>query len=267
MNLQYQRLQEMCDSLKLISVAQGYSDLAQDAVKNQVRYTDFLEKLLEAEIKERQRRSQRILTKIAGFPAIKTLDDFDYSFAGSIKKTAIEELRSLSFVDRCENILLLGPSGVGKTHIAIALGYLATQAGIKTRFITASDLMLQLDVAARQQKLDHFFKRTISGYRLLIVDELGYLSFKREQANLLFQVIAKRYEKSSLIITSNLPFGQWHHALGNDAALTAALLDRLLHHSSIIHIQGESFRLRNKQKAGVINFTQTKKEEEKIMTN
>lgn len=160
----------------------------------------------------------------------------------------------------------MGSSGVGKTHIAIALGYLATQAGIKTRFITAVDLMLQLDVALRQAKLDEILKRVVGAYRLLIIDELGYLPFKQEQANLLFQVIAKRYEKGSVILTSNLPFGQWHTALSNDAPLTAALLDRLLHHSAIINIQGDSFRLRNKQKAGLININ-TFKKEEKTVTN
>lgn len=266
MNLQHQRLQELCESLKLISVAQGYSDVSQEAAQNQISYTDFLEKILTTEIRERQSRSQTMLTKLAGFPAIKTLDDFDYAFAGSIKRSVIEELKSLSFVERCENVILLGPSGVGKTHIAIALGYLATQAGIKTRFITAVDLMLQLDAALRQAKLDEMLKRVVGAYRLLIIDELGYLPFKQEQANLLFQVIAKRYEKGSIILTSNLPFGQWHTALSNDAPLTAALLDRLLHHSAILNIQGDSFRLKNKQKAGLINIDQFKKEE-KIVTN
>jgi DNA replication protein DnaC len=261
MNLQHQRLSELCESLKLISVVQGYSDIGQKAVKNQLSYPDFLEHILKEELRERQMRSQTMLTKVAGFPAIKLLDDFDYAFAGSVKRTVIEDLRSLSFVERCENVILLGPSGVGKTHIAIALGYLATMAGIKTRFITAADLMLQLDTALRQAKLEKVFKKVVGSYRLLIIDELGYLPFKREQANLLFQVIAKRYEKGSIILTSNLPFGQWHTALSHDSALTAALLDRLLHHSTIVNIQGDSFRLKNKQKAGLINIDKFKKGE------
>lgn len=132
------------------------------------------------------------------------------------------------------------------------LGYLATQAGIKARFTTAADLLLQLDTALQQRKLEEVLKRTILPYRLLIIDEVGYLPFAREQANLLFQVVAKRYEKGSIILTSNLPFGQWHTALANDATLTAALLDRLLHHATVLNIQGESYRLKDKRKAGLI---------------
>ncbi|MBW8308274.1 MAG: IS21-like element helper ATPase IstB, partial [Candidatus Paracaedibacteraceae bacterium] len=252
MNCQHERLQDLCQGLHLISVAENYVDLAQSAVKEEASYIDFLEKLLKTEVAARQSRSQMMLTRMAGFPTIKTLDDFDYDFAVGVNRKMIDSLRSLAFIERCENLILLGPSGVGKTHLSISLGYLATQAGIKTRFITAADLILQLDAGLRQGKLEEVFKRVISAYRLLIIDELGYLPFKTEQANLLFQVIAKRYEKGSIILTSNLPFGQWHHTLAQDPALTAALLDRLLHHSTILNIQGESYRLKDKRKAGVI---------------
>lgn len=252
MNLQNERIEAICENLHLMSVAQNYSDIAQIATKEESSYASFLEKVLQAEVSLRQSRSRAMLTRIAGCPAIKTLDDFDYSFAVGVKRQVIEGLSSLSFVARNENIILLGPSGVGKTHIAIGLGYLAVQAGIKTRFITAADLMLQLDAGLRQGKLEEVFKRAISPYRLLIIDELGYLPFKQEQANLLFQVIAKRYEKGSIILTSNLPFGQWHTALAQDPALTAATLDRLLHHSTVLNIKGESYRLKDQRKAGII---------------
>lgn len=148
--------------------------------------------------------------------------------------------------------MLVGPSGVGKTHLAIALGYLATQAGIKTRFMSAADLLLTLDTATRQGNLGEVLRRAVLAYRLLIIDEIGYLPMSREQANLFFQVIAKRYEKGSLIVTSNLAFGQWDSAFAGDATLTAALLDRLLHHAHIVPIQGESYRLKNKRKAGIL---------------
>ena len=147
--------------------------------------------------------------------------------------------------------MLLGPSGVGKTHLAIALGYLATQAGFKTRFITAADLLLQLDTAQRQGRLKQVMQRGVNGFSVLIIDEIGYLPMSKEQANLFFQAIAQRYEKGSIILTSNLSFGQWDTTFAGNTALTAAMLDRILHHAHIIQIKGESFRLKNKRKAGV----------------
>ena len=136
-------------------------------------------------------------------------------------------------------------------YVAIGLGYLATQAGIKTRFITAADLMLALSAAVRQGNVAETLKRGVLAYRVLIIDEIGYLPMNRDQANLFFQVIAKRYEKGATIVTSNLPFGQWDQTFAGDATLTAALLDRLLHHAHVVPIQGESYRLRNKRKAGI----------------
>ena len=140
----------------------------------------------------------------------------------------------------------------GKTHIACALGFKATQARIKTKFITAADLMLQLGMAQRQGKLKSYMQRAVIAPKLLIIDEIGYLPFGREEANLFFNVIAKRYEKGSIVLTSNLPFGQWPSTFSDDATLTAAMLDRLLHHSHVLQLSGESYRLKDKRKAGVI---------------
>ncbi len=166
----------------------------------------------------------------------------------------------MAFIERKENVVLLGPSGVGKTHLAIALGYLATQAGLKTRFLTGADLMLQLDTAQRQGRLKQVMQRSVSGPSLLIIDEIGYLPMNRDQANVFFQVIANRYEKGSVILTSNLSFGQWDETFAGNTALTAAMLDRILHHSHVIQIKGDSYRLREKRRAGIVQATSTNKD-------
>lgn len=252
MSLQPERIMLVCEALGLGGMACQYDVLAQTAAKTESSYTDYLEQCLKAEQQARQQRSRTVLVKMAGFPSIKLLDDYDFKFAVGAPKKQIEALTSLAFVERKENVVLLGPSGVGKTHLAIALGYLATQAGLKTRFLTAADLMLQLDTAQRQGRLKQVMQRSVSGPSLLIIDEIGYLPMSRDQANLFFQVIANRYEKGSVILTSNLSFGQWDETFAGNTALTAAMLDRILHHSHVIQIKGDSYRLKEKRKAGIV---------------
>ena len=252
MSLQAERITEACEALGLSGMANQYDALAQAAAKAESSYTDYLEHCLKAEQQARQQRSRTVLVKMAGFPAIKLLDDYNFRFAVGAPKKQIQALSSLAFVERKENIVLLGPSGVGKTHLAIALGYLATQAGLKTRFMTAADLMLQLDTAQRQGRLKPVMQRSVNGPSLLIIDEIGYLPMNKDQANLFFQVIAKRYEKGSIILTSNLSFGQWDETFAGNTTLTSAMLDRILHHSHVIQIKGDSYRLREKRKAGIV---------------
>jgi len=206
--------------------------------------------VLASEIVARDERRSAVLLKLATMPALKTLEQFDWSHAGGAPKAQITELAHLAFVQRAENVVLLGPSGVGKTHVALALAYRAVMAGHKTRFISAADLMLQLAAAKDQGRLKEYFNRAVLGPKLLVVDEIGYLPFGREEATLFFNVVAKRYERASMVLTSNLPFTQWATAFADDQTLTAAMLDRLLHHAHIVQITGESYRLKDKRKAG-----------------
>nr|ADN88314.2 IstB [Rhizobium sp. CTN-15] len=255
MNLQQERIDAHCQTLKLEGLMQAYRAMASDAVNKDWSFMDYLEHVLEHERDTRQVRSRQTLVRMAGFPAVKTLDEYDYGFAVGAPRKLIDELATLRFIERSQNAVLLGPSGVGKTHLAIAIGYAATQAGIKTKFITAADLMLQLEAARRQERYDAVLRHNILGPRLLIVDKIGYLPLSGDQASHFFQIVAKRYERGSMILTSNLPFTQWDQTFGGNTTLTAAMLDRILHHAHIVQIKGDSYRLKQQRKAGHVPAT------------
>ena len=189
--------------------------------------------------------------KTSGISNLKTLDNFDFT-SSNINRMQIQELANLNFISNKENVIFIGSPGTGKTHLACALGYLATQNKLKVKFITAADLLLQLEAARSQNKLNYYLGKVICQASLLIIDELGYLKFDEQQSNLLFQVINKKYETGSIIITSNLTFSQWQGVLDNNEALTTAIMDRLIHHSHIININGDSYRLKQKRKAGIL---------------
>jgi DNA replication protein DnaC len=250
MSLVSERIAQHCRRLKLLHIATEWPTIAEASAKSEDSLADFLDKLLGTECTAREQRTREAMLKLATLPAIKTLEAFDFAFASAAPRKQIMELGGLAFIERHENIVLLGPSGVGKTHIASALALKATQAGMKTRFITAADMMIQLALAKAQGRITEYMNRAVIGPRLLVIDELGYLPFGREEANLFFHVVAKRYERSSTIVTSNLPFAQWATTLADDATLTAALLDRLLHHVHIVQINGHSYRLKDRKKAG-----------------
>jgi DNA replication protein DnaC len=250
MSLVSERIAQHCRRLKLLHIATEWPAIAEASVKGEDSLADFLDRLLGTECLAREQRTREAMLKLATLPAIKTLEAFDFAFASGAPRKQIMELGGLAFIERHENIVLLGPSGVGKTHIASALALKATQAGIKTRFITAADMMIQLALAKAQGRITEYMNRAVIGPRLLVIDELGYLPFGREEANLFFHVIAKRYERGSTIVTSNLAFTQWATTLADDATLTAALLDRLLHHAHIVQINGQSYRLKDRKKAG-----------------
>ncbi len=217
MNLQSDRIATLCEDLKLHGMAESFPALASKAADTEQSFVDFLEETLIAERDCRRARSATTLIRMAGFPTIKTMEEYDYKFATTAPRRQIEQLGGLNFVARRENIVFLGPSGVGKTHLAIALGHKAASAGIKTRFTTAADLMLQVETALRQGRLPDLMKG-LNRYALLIIDgermratgssacANGYLPLSRDQAHLFFQIIAARYERGSTIMTSNLSF-------------------------------------------------------------
>jgi DNA replication protein DnaC len=250
MNLQHQRILALCEQLKMACLATEWPALAQQAAQDEASFADFMEKLLQCESAAREQRKRTTLMKLATMPAVKTLEQFDWGIGSGAPKAQIQELAHLAFVERAENVVLLGPSGVGKTHIALALAHRAVMAGHKVRFISAADMMLQLAAAKAQGRLKEYFNRAVLGPKLLVVDEIGYLPFGRDEATLFFNLVAKRYERGSMVLTSNLPFTQWASAFADDQTLTAAMLDRLLHHAHIVQITGESYRLKDKRRAG-----------------
>ena len=252
MNLLHDQIAELCGALKLERLAADWHGIAQRAAAEDAGYAEFLKDVLSVELDARTERQRQTLFKLATLPAVKTFEQFDFHFATGAPRSQLQDLAALTFIERAENVVLLGPSGVGKTHLACALAYKATMAGIKTRFITAADLMLQLATARQQSRLKEYFNRAVLGPKLLVVDEIGYLPFGRDEANLFFNVVAKRYEQGSIVLTSNLPFTQWADAFAGDQTLTAAMLDRLLHHAHIVQITGESYRLRDKMRAGQV---------------
>lgn len=244
-------ISQNCETLKLTGILHSYQSIADECGKIKASYSEYLDQILKHELMIREQRSKDILLKISGFPVLKTIESFDFS-SSNVNKMQVQELSNLQFVANKENVIFIGSPGTGKTHLAISLAFLATQNRSKVKFITVADLMFQMEVAASQNKLNSFFTKAVAHPRLLVLDEFGYIKLNQTQANFMFQLVNKRYETGSIIITSNLTFSQWQGVLNDDEALTAAIMDRLIHHSHIININGDSHRLKQKRKAGII---------------
>jgi len=252
----YENLVADLKRLRLPAMAEVLDSYTKQAVSSNMSYMDFLRGLVseevayEASLKERKSIQNRI--KSAKFPILKSLKDFDYAFQPTFDRKKLEELASLRFIDNKENILFLGPPGVGKTHLATGLGVRACESGYSVLFVSdmISVLMASMADNSFPSKLRTFIQPS-----LLIVDEVGYLPVSKEGANFLFQVVAKRYETGSIILTSNKSFADWGEILG-DSVIASAVLDRLLHHSTVFNIRGDSYRLKEKKKL-------IRKEEEK----
>ncbi|MGQ9608140.1 MAG: IS21-like element helper ATPase IstB [bacterium] len=206
---------------------------------------NFLAELVSSEINLKEQKSIESRIRSAKFPAIKSLDRFDYDFQPTINREKMEELASLKFIENKENVIFLGPPGVGKTHLAIGLGVKACEASYRVLFTTLSEMISSLIASLADNTTVTKIKSYVQP-SLLIVDEVGYLPVSEEGANFFFQVVSKRYETGSIIVTSNKSFADWGTVFG-DAVITSAILDRLLHHSTIFNIKGESYRLKEKR--------------------
>jgi DNA replication protein DnaC len=243
--------------LQLSRVPECLDQLAEVAAKEQWTYVQFLERLLETEVSARLERDVLMKTRLARFPFVKSLDQFDFSFQPALNEAQIRELATVRFVAHGENLLFLGPPGVGKTHLAISLGVAAIAQGLSVVFFTMADLVDQLQRDLKEDRLDRRLQ-ALCKPKLLILDEMGYIPLDRRTAQFLFRLISRRYQKGSIILTSNKSYAEWGDIV-TDQVLATAMLDRLLHYSTTINIRGESYRLREKRKAGVFHdLPQTK---------
>ena len=249
MSLAYERLHDNLEKLKLNTIAEIMDNYLEIAAKEERSIVEILDHLFEEEQRAKQARNIEFKMKLAGFPARKTLNDFDFKFQPSIDKKVIKELSTLRFLHNNENIVFLGAPGVGKSHLAIAIGIEAVNAGHTVYFANINKIVEKLKTASRMDKLEKKLQ-AYAKFKLIIIDEIGYLPLDTEGAHCLFQLVSKQYEKGSMIFTSNKSYGEWGQIF-QDQVIAAAVLDRLLHHCTTVNIKGESYRLKDRKKYGL----------------
>jgi len=256
------RLQGLFKALRLPTVAKHYATLARQAAEQGDAYPDYLLALLEQEYSQREISRRKRLLQQARFPILYTLDTFDFSAMPSLSKQKVLQLARGDFIPKRQNLVLVGEIGTGKTHMASALGYAACELGYKVRFFSAAALINQLLEAQEQQQLSRL-ENALRKQQLIIIDELGFVPFSQQGAQMLFTFISQRYQQGSLLITTNLPFAEWTQVF-QDHRLLGALLDRLTHHCHILEFAGDSFRFRQSQATRNGHQTQPSSDGQKV---
>ena len=246
-------LDNLLDKLRMDHLEAQLDAVCEQAAEKQMDYKTFLVQALSTEWQGRYQKGIEARLKQARFPWLKTLEQFDFEFQPSLDRRQVRELAGMSFVERAHNVIILGPPGVGKTHLAIGLGMKAVEAGYSVLFLTLESLMIRLVKAFNENRLERSLQQLVYP-KVLIIDEIGYLPLSNLEASLFFRLVVRRYERASLIITSNKSFLDWGEIF-NDPVLATAVLDRLLHYSTTLNIKGESYRLKEKRKAGLLGKT------------